>query len=319
MGTYITKRLFAVVPILFSVSILIFLLMQLVPGDVAATLLGPRATAERIHAIRQELGLDQPLYRQYFLWLESVLRGDFGRSISMQVPVASLLLPKFLNTLILAGASLLIAVVIGIPLGIWAAQYQNRLVDRVCTSFAVVGAAAPTFWLALILIYVFALHLGWFPTGGMHSLRGDGGVQDLLLHLALPALATAAISLAVISRLTRSSMLEIVQLDFVTSLRARGLPERTVIWRHALRSALPPIVSITGLQAGFLLGGTLFTEVIFSWPGIGLQLYNAVLANDVPVVQGAMLMVAVSFILINLASDIAVTYLNPRLRRASGA
>lgn len=316
MGMYVTKRLLAVVPILFSVSILIFLLMQLVPGDVAATLLGPRATAERIQAIRQELGLDQPLYLQYFHWLASILRGDFGRSIAMQVPVVSLLLPKFLNTLILAGASLLIAVVVGIPLGIWAAEYQNRMIDRICTTLAVVGAAAPTFWLALILMYVFALDLGWFPTGGMHSLRGDGGFADLLAHLVLPAVATAAIPLAVISRLVRSSMLEIIQLDFVTALEARGLSGRTVVWRHALRNALPPIISITGLQSGFLLGGTLFTEVIFTWPGIGLQLYNSVLANDVPVVQGAMLLVAVSFVLINLASDIAVTYLNPRLRRS---
>lgn len=316
MGIYVIKRLLAVVPILFAISILIFLLMQLVPGDVAATLLGPRATAESIRAIRQELGLNQPLYLQYFYWLWAVLQGDLGRSIAMQVPVISLILPKFINTLILAGASLFIAVAVGIPAGIWAAEYQNRMVDRIATSLAVIGAAAPTFWLALILMYVFALDLGWFPTGGMHSLRGDGGLADLLSHLVLPAVATAAIPLAVISRLVRSSMLEVIQLDFITALEARGLSGRTVIWRHALRNALPPIISITGLQSGFLLGGTLFTEVIFTWPGIGLQLYNAVLANDVPVVQGALLLVAFAFVIINLASDIAVTYLNPRLRRS---
>lgn len=314
MGRYIVKRLLAVVPILFGVSIVIFLFLQLVPGDVAATLLGPRATAESIAAIREELGLDRPLHVQYFSWLAAMIQGDFGRSIILQVPVLDIVVPKFLNTLILAAASLAIAVVIGIPVGIISAVRQYSITDRIGTAGAVVGAATPTFWLALVLMYVFALRLRWFPTSGMYDLRGDGGLLDLLHHLALPAIATAAIPLAVITRLARSSMLEVIRADYVTALRAKGMSEGAVVWVHALRNALPPIISITGLQAGFLLGGTLFTEVIFTWPGIGLQLYDAILGRDVPLVQGAMLFIAGFFVLLNLIADIIVAYLNPKLR-----
>jgi len=288
--------------------------MQLVPGDVAATLLGPRATAEKIAAIRSELGLDRPLIIQYFQWLLSVLTGDMGRSIALQVPVADLIIPKFGNTLILAAASLCIAVVLGLPIGILSAVRQYSALDRTGTIGAVIGSAMPTFWLALVLMYIFSLRLNWFPTSGMNSIRGPGGFFDLLHHLVLPASATAAIPLAVITRLVRSSMLEVIRSDFVVSLRAKGLPDKRVIFIHALKNALPPIVSITGLQAGFLLGGTLFTEVVFSWPGIGLQLYSSILARDVPVVQGTMLIIALLFVLLNLTADIIVAVLNPKLR-----
>jgi peptide/nickel transport system permease protein len=314
MKRYIIKRLLTIVPILFGVSIVIFLFMQLVPGDVAATLLGPRATAEKVAAIREELGLDRPLYAQYGHWLIAILQGEMGRSIALQVPVAGLVIPKFGNTLILAIASLLLAVAIGLPVGIISAIRQYSFIDRVGTVGAVVGAATPTFWLALVLMYIAALTLRWFPTSGMYSIRGPGGLPDLLHHLVLPAIATAAIPLAVITRLVRSSMLEVIRADYIVALRAKGLAERKVIYLHALRNALPPIVSITGLQAGFLLGGTLFTEVIFSWPGIGLQLYNSILARDVPVVQGAMLIISLFFVLLNLLADITIAYLNPKLR-----
>lgn len=314
MGRYIVNRLLAVIPIIFGVSIIIFLFLQLVPGDVAATLLGPRATEAKIAAIRVELGLDRPLYVQYWSWLTAMLQGDMGRSIILQVPVAETVIPKFGNTLILVAASLLIAVCVGLPVGIISAVRQNSWVDRLGTIGAVIGSATPTFWLALILMYVFALTLGWFPTSGMYDLRGDGGFLDLLHHLVLPAVATAAIPLAVITRLVRSSMLDVVRSDYITALKAKGLPHREVIYKHALRNALPPIISITGLQAGFLLGGTLFTEVIFTWPGIGLQLYEAILGRDVPMVQGAMLFIALFFVLLNLLADVIIAYLNPKLR-----
>jgi peptide/nickel transport system permease protein len=314
VARYIVQRLLAVIPILLGVSVVIFLFLQLVPGDVAATLLGPRATAESIAMIRAELGLDRPLHEQYFHWLFAILQGDMGRSIILQVPVAEIVVPKFLNTLILVAASLFLAIAIGLPVGIISAVRQYSWVDRVGTAGAVVGAATPTFWLALVLMYLLALNLRWFPTSGMYNLRGDGGLLDLLHHLVLPAIATAAIPLAVITRLVRSSMLEVVRADYVIALRAKGMPEREVVWRHALRNALPPIVAITGLQAGFLLGGTLFTEVIFTWPGIGLQLYDAILGRDVPLVQGAMLFIAFFFVLLNLIADIIVAYLNPKLR-----
>jgi peptide/nickel transport system permease protein len=243
-----------------------------------------------------------------------MLRGDMGSSIAVRVPVSELVVPKFKNTLILTTASLVIAVVGGLLVGIISAVHQYSIYDRIGLLLAIVGSATPSFWLALVLMYIFALKLQWFPTSGMYSIRGYGGIPDVLRHLVLPAISAAAIPLAVITRLVRSSMLDVVRQDYVTTLRAKGLPERLVIYRHALRNALPPIVSITGLQAGFLLGGALFTEVIFSWPGIGRQLYSSILARDVPVVQGAMLIISFTFVLLNLAADVFVAYLDPKLR-----
>lgn len=314
MAGYIFRRLLAVIPILFGVSIVIFLFMQLVPGDIAATLLGPRATPEKVEAVHRELGLDRPLPVQYWMWLKKIVRGDMGSSIAVRVPVTELVLPKFRNTLILATASLIIAIIGGLLVGIVSAVRQYSLFDRIGLVVAIIGSATPSFWLALVLMYFFALKLGWFPTSGMYSIRGYGGVPDVLRHLVLPSISAAAIPLAVITRLVRSSMLDVIRQDYITTLRANGILERQVVFRHALRNALSPIVSITGLQAGFLLGGALFTEVIFSWPGIGRQLYASILARDVPVVQGAMLIISFTFVLINLAADIVVAYLDPKLR-----
>jgi peptide/nickel transport system permease protein len=314
LAGYIFRRLLAVIPILFGVSIVIFLFMQLVPGDIAATLLGPRATPEKVEAVHRELGLDRPLPVQYWMWLKKIVRGDMGSSIAVRVPVTELVLPKFRNTLILATASLIIAIIGGLLVGIVSAVRQYSLFDRIGLVVAIIGSATPSFWLALVLMYFFALKLGWFPTSGMYSIRGYGGVPDVLRHLVLPSISAAAIPLAVITRLVRSSMLDVIRQDYITTLRANGILERQVVFRHALRNALSPIVSITGLQAGFLLGGALFTEVIFSWPGIGRQLYASILARDVPVVQGAMLIISFTFVLINLAADIVVAYLDPKLR-----
>jgi peptide/nickel transport system permease protein len=237
-----------------------------------------------------------------------------GTSIATQVPVTELVIPKFKNTLLLATASLVIAVAGGLLVGIISAVRQYSIYDRIGLVTTIIGSATPSFWLALVLMYIFALKLGWFPTSGMYSLRGPGGPLDTLQHLVLPAISAAAIPLAVITRLVRSSMLDVIRQDYVTTLRAKGLPERLVVYKHALRNALPPIVSITGLQAGFLLGGALFVEVIFSWPGIGQQLYTSILARDVPVVQGAMLIISFTFVLLNLAADMVVAYLDPKLR-----
>lgn len=314
MAKYIFKRFLALIPILLGVSIVIFLFMLLVPGDIAATMLGPRATPEKVEAVHRQLGLDKPIHIQYFTWLANMLQGDMGTSIATQVPVIELVIPKFKNTLILTLASLIIAVVGGLAIGIISAVYQYSAIDRIGLVTAIIGSATPSFWLALLMMYFFALKLGWFPTSGMYSLRGNGGLQDLLRHLVLPAFAAAATPLAVITRLVRSSMLDVIRQDYVTALRAKGLPERMVIYKHAVRNALPPIISITGLQAGFLLGGALFVEVIFSWPGIGKQLYSSILARDVPVVQGAMLIISFAFVLIILLSDIFIAYLDPKLR-----
>jgi peptide/nickel transport system permease protein len=313
LGKYIIQRLLSLIPILLGVSIVIFLFLQLVPGDIAATVLGPRATPEKVEAIHRQLGLDKPIYTQYFLWLSNMLRGDMGTSIATQVSVIDLVIPKFKNTLILTSSSLFIAIIFGVLIGIISAVRQYSIFDRIGLVSAIVGSATPSFWLALILMYFFALRLGWFPTSGMYSLRGPGGVMDLLSHLVLPSIAAAAIPLAVITRLVRSSMLDVLRQDFITTLRAKGLQERLVIYQHAFRNALPPIISITGLQAGFLLGGALFVEVIFSWPGIGKQLYSSILARDVPVVQGAMLIISFAFVLIILSSDIFIAFLDPKI------
>lgn len=314
MAKYLIKRILGLIPILLGVSIVIFLFMQLVPGDTAATLLGPRATPARIEAVHRQLGLDKPIHIQYVLWLTNMLRGDMGTSIATQVNVTELVIPKFQNTLILSFASLIIAVAGGLFIGIISGVHQNSFFDRFGLIIAIIGSAAPTFWLALILMYIFALELGWFPTSGMYSLRGPGGPFDLLKYLTLPSIAASAIPLAVIARLVRSSMLDVIRQDYVMALRAKGLSERLVVYKHSLRNALPPIISITGLQAGFLLGGVLFVEVIFSWPGIGQQLYASILARDVPVVQGAMLIISFAFVLIILISDIFIAYLDPKIR-----
>ncbi len=306
------KRLASALVVLFGVSVLVFLLIHLVPGDVAEVVLGPGATAESLARLRAALHLDDPLPLQYLRWLSGVANGDLGTSIALSIPVSQILVPRLWNSLILTGASLLIALAVGLPAGIVAAKRQYSLFDRVAVIGAVVGASLPAFWLGLVLMALFAFHLKWLPALGMYSVVGDRTAGDLLMHLILPAVTTSAVPMAVVTRLVRSNLIDVLQADYVTALRARGVDEWSVVFRHGLRNSLGSVLTITGLQVGYLLGGAVFTEVIFSWPGLGSLIYDSIIARDMPVVQASVLVVGVFFVTINLLADLAVIVLDPK-------
>ncbi len=310
----IVTRLAAILPILLILSIFAFLLVHLAPGDVTDALLGPMATEEAKAKLRDAMGLDRPLIVQYASWLGNVLGGDFGTSVHTQRLVSDMVLPRFYNTAILAAASLFLALTVGFGVGMFAAARSYSTFDRVSMSATLIIGSMPPYWLALLLVLAFALEYRWFPATGMVSITGDGGLLDILHHLVLPAIATAAAPAAIITRMVRSSMLEVLGQNYVRVARAKGIPRRRILWHHALRNALPPIATIAGLQLGFLLGGALFTEVVFAWPGLGNQLYYSIVARDVPVVQAAILIIALAFVLVNLAIDILNAFLDPRVR-----
>jgi peptide/nickel transport system permease protein len=314
---FLVRRLAGTVLVLIGVSVLVFLLMQLVPGDPVRTMLGQAATAERVAEVRHQLGLDRSLVVQYLDYVGGVLHGDLGQSLTLSQPVSSILFPKLGNTLILSAGSLLICLAIGIPLGMSAARRQYSVVDRGSMFVALAGASVPVYWAGLVVINIFALKLGWFPTSGMHDTRDPGGFGDVLVHLALPSVAAAVVPTAVVARMARGSMVEALHADHVRTLRASGVPERLVIWKHTLRNILPPVANIVGLQVGYLLGGVIFVEVVFNWPGLGGQLYTSITAGDMPMIQAGVLFIALVFVVVNLITDIAVALLDPRTRRAA--
>ncbi|MFN8664265.1 MAG: ABC transporter permease [Thermomicrobiales bacterium] len=314
LAGYVARRLLGAIPVLLGVSIVVFLCMQLVPGDIAKALLGPLATEETVAEFRHYLGLDQPIPVQYVHWLGRALQGDLGRSFSNNMLVADLLQERLRNSAILLAGSLIIAIPLGIGVGLISAIRSGTVFDRAAMGATLVAANIPTFVFGLGLVIIFAVQLRWFPVQGMYDMRGEGGRFDLLKHLVLPALTTAIPPAAIIARLVRSTMLETTNQEYIKAARANGLPERTVTMRYALRNAMPPIVTITGLQIGFLLGGAVFTEYIFAWPGIGDAIYKGILARDIAVVQGAVLVVAVWFVLVNLVVDVINLALDPRSR-----
>lgn len=314
MLIYALKRTVSIFPILLGVTFLVFLIVYLIPGDPAAKILGQAATAENIRALRENLGLDKPFIVQYGIWLGNILFGDLGTSIAMRVPVADVLIPKLENTLILTTGSLFICLIGGILIGLMAGLRQYSWFDRISMFITQFGANIPVFWLAIVLMWIFSLTLGWLPSSGMYDLRNDGSLMSLIEHLILPSIATASVSLAVIARLTRSSIIEVMHADYTKTFRAYGMPEWKIVSKHAFRNILTPLLNMTGLQVGYLLGGALFVEVVFSWPGIGSQLYTSIVAQDIPMVQAGVLFVAISFVLVNLITDLVVAALNPRLR-----
>jgi peptide/nickel transport system permease protein len=314
MTAFILRRLLASVVVLFGVSLVVFLTLKIIPGDAAYVLAGPNASAQDIEAVRVSLGLDQPVPVQYVTWLGRALHGDLGRSLELHEPVLQLVLSRYANTLILAASAMLLAGVFGILAGTLAALRPHTLVDRVLMLLALTANSTPSFWLGLALILVFSLGLKLLPSSGMVSARGDGGPVDVLQHLILPSVTLGAISAAVIARMTRASLLEVLTQEYVLVARAKGLRERLLVRRHAMKNALLPVVTVIGLQMGSLLGGAVITETIFSWPGIGFQLYRGIALRDVALVQGAALVVATSFVLINLAVDLLYSYLDPRIR-----
>jgi len=311
---FLLARLLYTVPVLIGVSLVVFLSMHLVPGDIAHTLLGMFYTEERAAALRATLGLDRPLLVQYALWLGNVLQGDLGQSLMMRLPVMTVLLDKVGNSLILAGAALAIVIPVSFALGTAAAARFRRPLDRFTVFLSLLLASMPVFWLGIVLLYVLGVMLPLFPMSGMYNMADPGGLGDLLHHLALPALTTAATSIAIVTRVTRGATIDALAQPYVLAARARGLPAARVIYAHAVRNVLPTFANMCGLQIGYLFGGAIFSEIIFNWPGVGLQLYQSILHRDAPMVQGCVLAVAVVFVFGNLLADLAVHLLDPRRR-----
>lgn len=314
MLRFVVARTLAAIPVLLGVSLVVFLTMKMIPGDAAAVLAGPQATRDQVELIRQSLGLNRPLHVQYAAWLGRAAQGDLGRSIQLAAPVTEMVLDRFRNTLLLALASALLAIAIGVPVGIFSATRRASFADRASVVLALFGNSMPTFWLGLVFILIFSLHFRWFPSNGMYSLRGPAGLADLLWHLTLPALTLCYVPAAVLARLTRSSLLETLHDDYIRTARAKGLKEARVVVRHALGNALLPVVTLMGIQMGYLLGGSILVETVFSWPGLGLQLYDAIGARDLPLVQGGVLLVANVFVLLNLCVDVLYAVVDPRIR-----
>jgi peptide/nickel transport system permease protein len=287
MTRYVAQRILSLFPVLLGVTLLVFLVMQLAPGDPAQIMLGPKATETSLAQLRHELGLDQPLYVQYGRWLARVVQGDWGRSIQLKREVLPYILGRFENTAYLMILAVLVACAVGIPVGILSAVRQYKPDDRIAMVLVLMGFSMPIFWLGIILQIVFGLKLGILPVSGMQS-PGQTGTLDMLKHLILPALALATGATAIIARMTRSSMLEIVRQDYIRTARAKGLRERLTIGRHAVKNALIPVVTVVGLQIGYLLGGDILIETVFSYPGIGLAMVNGILARDFTLVQGAL-------------------------------
>ena len=304
MIQYILKRLTMLIPVLLGVTVVSFSLLQIVPGDPAVILAGEDANPEFIEAVRKEYGFDQPLYVQFFRFISHAVQGDFGISIRNREPVINLLMQRFAFTVQLSFLSILIAASIGLIAGVISATRQYSIFDNFSMMGALFGISMPIFWLGLLLMLVFSVNLRWFPAGGSGELR----------HLILPAIALGAASAAVIARMTRASMLEVIRQDYIRTARANGLREWIVIYKHALKNAMIPVITVFGLEFGYMLGGAVLTETVFSLPGVGRLMVEGIFQRDYPVVQGAMLLVATTFVLVNLLTDVAYAFFDPKIR-----
>lgn len=315
MGSYLIRRGTNLVFILFAISVIVFLAIRMTPGDPITHLAGPFATAAQRAQIKASYGLDQPLPVQYVKWLEMAVRGNLGLSMQLHVPVTELLVTKLLNSMLLIIGSMLIAVIIGWGFGILSGLKPGSITDRVAQVLAISGISLPAFWFGMLLVIAFAIKLPWFPASGIVSDHNGGGIGDVLRHLVLPALATAALPAGIMIRLTRSTVVQIVQMPFVSALRAKGLSERAVTL-HIIRNAMPTLLNMTGMQVGFLLTADIFTEVVFTWPGLGYQIYTAIIAQDYMIVQGAVLFVCFIFVALNIIVDLLRPVFDPRISLA---
>jgi len=314
MLAYTIRRLLLLIPVMLLVATGVFLLLRLTPGDPAGVILGPDATEERRLELRTELGLDEPILVQYGVWLGNVLRGDLDQSLFLDQPVTEALLERAQPTLLLTVLALLVSMVLGIPTGIIAARARGSWLDLGSMGVAMVGIAMPTFWLGLNLIFVFAVLLRWLPVAGYQPL--SEGVWESLRYMILPAVTLGVAQGALLARMTRSMMLEVLNQDYVRTARAKGINERDVIVRHALRNALLPLMTVIGLSFAALMSGAVVTEQIFNIPGIGRLLIQAIGRRDFPLVQGAVLVIAALYVLINLMVDLLYAVIDPRIRHA---
>lgn len=313
MHLYVLKRVLAVVPVLLGLTVIVFLIMALIPGDPATAILGSFATPENVARLNRDLGLDQPPVRRYLIWLGNLLQGDLGRSYSLNRPVLDEVRERFSATLVLAGAAFVLCTLWGLLIGIWTAARQYGWTDRILTFVVLIGISVPSFWLGLLLILFFAVDLRWLPASGMYAIYGGGDLPDLLRHLILPAFTLSVVATGVIARLTRSAMLEVLRQDFIRTARAKGVSETRVLYVHAFKAALVSVVPVLGVQAGFVLGGAVYIETVFQWPGVGRMLVQAISTRDVLLVQGGVVFVAAAYVLFNLLVDLAQSWLDPRI------
>ena len=314
MRRYLAQRVVSAMFVLVGVSFVVFLALHLAPGDPAQILLGPMATPKDLGALREQLGLDKPMLVQYGRWASGVAQGDFGRSIMLRRPVLPEVWRRFQATAILAAGALVLAFPLGVAMGVASAVKRDSRLDRLSQFLAMAGVSMPAFWVGLLLIIGFSVRLGWLPGTGMYSPAGDGGIADLLAHLILPAVTLSLVPLAIVSRVTRSNMLDVIAQDYVRTARAKGASEARVIGWHAFRNTLVSLVTVFGLEVGYLLAGAVYVETVFSWPGVGFMMVNAILTRDFPLVQGGVLLVAGVYVAINLATDLLYACVDPRVR-----
>jgi peptide/nickel transport system permease protein len=312
VGRYVTRRVIQSVVVMFGISILVFLLVHLVPGDPIRVALGTQFDQDTYDTLRERAGFDQPLFVQYFTWLASAVQGDLGVSFRSGAPVTGLILGRLPATLTLAFASLVVALLIAIPLGIISAVRSGSKLDHAATVFSQFGISIPDFWMGIMFILLFSLTLGWLPPSGYTPITEDP--LDWFARLLMPAVTVGVVSGSVLTRFVRSSMLEALSQDYTRTARSKGLAERVIVSRHVLKNALIPVVTIAGLQLASLLGGVIIVEVVFSWPGLGQLALLAVQRRDYPVLQGAVLVMAITFLLINLVVDLMYAWLDPRIK-----
>ncbi|MGZ2259118.1 ABC transporter permease [Roseobacter sp. A03A-229] len=314
MAGYILKRLVSAVPVLLGITVIVFAIMALIPGDPATAILGSFATPENVEKLNRDLGLDKPLVAQYFIWLGNMLQGDFGQSFALNRPVLDEVLERFGATLILAGTAFVLCSLFGVMAGVVSAARQYGFADKAITFVVLLGISIPSFFLGMMMILTFAVSLRWFPVSGMWPIYGARDLGALISHLTMPALALAVVATGVIARLSRSAMLEVLRQDFIRTARAKGVREGRVIWRHALRAAMVSIIPVLGIQAGFVLSGAVYIEIVFQWPGVGRMLVDAILKRDILLVQGGVVFVAACYVMFNIAVDVAQSLLDPRIK-----
>ena len=314
MFYYLFKRILYAVPVLLGVTFAVFLIISLIPGDPATAILGSYATPENVENLNRQLGLDKPFFQRYLIWVVNILQGDFGTSYSLNRPVIDEVVERFQATLILSGSSFLICSIIGIFFGIISSALQYSFFDKIITVSVILGISIPSFFLGMMMILLFTVELKLLPASGMYSLYGGGDLIDLLKHLIMPSTALAIVSTGVVVRLSRSIMLEILRLDFIRTARSKGLKEYRVIFIHAFRLAIVSILPILGLQAGFVLSGAVYIEIVFQWPGVGRMLVDSILTRDIMLVQGGVLFVALCYVIFNIVVDFLQLILDPRIR-----
>ncbi len=308
MLSFLVSRLLATVVVLFGVTVLVFALIHLIPGDPVEIMLGESARAADREALRAALGLDRPLWVQLGDYLGGLLQGDLGQSLHYRQPIVELLWERLPATVELAAAALLVAVAIAFPLGALAAMYRDSIWDRLAMGFSLAGVSIPNFWMGPLLILVFSLWLGWFPVSG----------REGPASLVLPALTLGTALAAILARMLRSALLEVLGEDYIRTARAKGLADREVLWRHALRNAALPVITVLGLQLGTLLGGAVITETVFSWPGVGLLTLEAIQQRDYPLVQACVLLISFAYVAVNTATDVVYAWVDPRIRLGEG-